>query len=172
MSASGARALIDSIKRPRTVVRICLDGDLLAEHAELTLQLQALDHATTSLAGDPEAQALAERITQVEAAMPAATHTFALQAMPRSEWMRLVAEHPSESDADAVDLESFAVPVVAASLTDPAMSVAEAGELRDALSAGQWSALWEAAYAINQAEATSVPFSERASVLMRMRAPK
>jgi len=92
-----------NIKRPETTVKLCLDMSLRADWERLDEQLREARKATTGdrLAGNTEANRLAEEIRELEQQMQAETVTFRLRAIPRTEWGALIAEHPAgDSEED------------------------------------------------------------------------
>lgn len=93
-----------SIKRPTKGVELCLDMGLRSEweQAEAALGEARKDPSVDQrMAGGPVAK-LAKELTDLEAAMSAATVTFQLEALTRVEWSRLRTEHPPRKD-DASD---------------------------------------------------------------------
>lgn len=132
--------------RPRTKrVRLCLDGELLAQLAEA----EAAD--ITSLSGNPEAAKLREQVD-------AASVTFTLKGLPRGEYRRLEKAHPSADDDGAWNTDTFPEALVRACLVEPGVSADE--PLFDVLTSGEADKLFEVAFlACNEADA--VPLQKR-----------
>ena len=169
-----ARTLIAGARRRESTLPLCLAGDLAAEHEELEAELEAVMRpgawTAGSLADTNPTIALSERIVAVEAQMAEHTTTLRFRALKRSDWEALIAAHPGrEGKEERWNWSTFAPAIVSACLVDPVMTVAEVDELFDVVNEGQRDALFGAAFQVNQ-EATTVPFSERASVVTRWRA--
>lgn len=165
-----ARTLIDSARRRESTYRLCLRGDLLAEHERLERDLEAATQGgATAATLSTVAVDLAARIRAVEADIAENTATLTFRALPRREWDQLLDSHPArDGKQEAFDVSTLPVALVAASLADPTMTVGEVEELFDVVNEGQRDGIFAAAWAVNT-EATAIPFSERASVVTRWR---
>lgn len=145
-------------------VPLVADGPLLAEYEALQSQLEdAVNRERTSLADGTEAHELAEQVAAMEPRIAAATVTFTVRAIGRNAYARLDAEH--RGGDGKLDMATFMPALVAACSVDPAMTVAQVGELNDILSHGQFVALFQAAFD-SCIEVDGVPFSELASRVM------
>ena len=120
-------------------VSLCLDGELLAE-------LEAAQAAeVTSLNGGAAARELSERVQ-------AASVTFTVQGLTRPKYRALEAEHPSDDDEQAWDMDTFPEALVRACLVEPEVAADE--PLFDVLTAGEADKLFQTAYlACNEADA-------------------
>lgn len=169
-----AKELIKNARRRETTYRLCLRGDLLAEHEALESELARITGqggwTASSLADVSPVVDLAQQIEALEAEMREQTVTLRFRALRRVEWEALVAEHPGREDKqEAFNVETFAAPLVRACLYDPELSASEFDEFWDeALNHEQRDEVFGAAWAANT-EASNVPFSERASVVTRWR---
>lgn len=170
-----------TIKRAQTLVDLCTDLSLAAEHERLTQKLSAAASVKDDRENDPRA-AVAREITDLEQRMEAATVTFTLAALPRKRYAEIVAAHPPR-DGDTND-ETFGLNVataVDAILAEPDVVVAVTNkatgepedfdpaawsDLADEMSNSQWEAFALAVINLNQGR-TSAPFSSVASVLTR-----
>lgn len=167
------RDILLNAKRREATYRLCVRGDLAAEHQALEEQLAEQTGkggwTATSLAETNPLVEMADRIAAIEAEMSEATVTLRLRALRRHEWETLLAEHrKGDSDSD-LDVAAFASPLVRACLVDPELSASEFDDLwDDVLNDGQRDELFGVAFAVNT-EATTVPFSERASAVTRWR---
>lgn len=167
------RALIASARRRESNFRLCLSGDLVAEHQALEAELDALmkQGGWTAAADDDEnpTVVIAEKIRDVEARMAEHTVDLRLRALKRVEWEELLEAHPAREGRDEPwNLSALLPALLAACLCDPEMTVAQVDDLLDVINEGQRQALGAAAFEVNQ-EATTVPFSERASAVTRWR---
>lgn len=170
MTTKTAREIIESAKRRESTVRLCLRGDLVAEHEALEADLaQATMGAGWQSLEGSGATDLAERIQALQAEMSADTVTFTFRALRRRAWDELLEKHKNAEGG--LDVAALSIPLIAACVVEPSMSEADVEELFDVVNEGQRDALFGAAFNVNM-EATEVPFSERASVVMRSRAQR
>lgn len=168
-----AKDILKNARRRETTYRLCLRGDLLAEHEALEAELARITAeggwTASSLADTSPVVDLAQKIEALQAEMREQTVTLRFRALRRVDWEALIAEHPGKTEDEKFDVESFAAPLVRACLVDPELTAAEFDDLwDDALNHEQRDEIFGAAWAANT-EATSVPFSERASVVTRWR---
>lgn len=169
-----AKASIEDIiagaKLPEHTARICLRGDLLAEHERLESELAALGEFTAShLADTDPRRPVAEALRAVEAQMAEAESVFTFRALGRRKYRELVDAHPAEGKE--FDPATFPQALIAACAVEPDMTPTDVLRLFDLLNEGQVGALFMAAYSVNEG-APSVPFSGRASEILSRRAPK
>lgn len=157
--------------RPKaTTVRVCLRGDLLAEHDRLEAELAEV-RRQDALSNRPSTAAeVAGRIEALQAQIEASSVQFTFHAVGQKRWTDLLVEHPpSEEDREegaAFDRRTFPVAALAASCVEPAMTQEQAARLYEVCNFGQWEQLWGACIAAN-VEGTSVPFSFAASAVLR-----
>lgn len=147
-------------------VTLITDGSLLAEHERLSAELeQAVARGANSLAGNTDARTIAEQVRALEAQIDQATVTIRVRGIGRNRFRRLLDEHKAADGSDEVfDPDSFPVALVAACSLDPVMSEAEARDLADLLTDGQWQELFDAAFLACR-EVDEVPFSVLASAV-------
>jgi hypothetical protein len=169
MTTKTAREILNSAKRREKTVRLCLRGDLVAEFEALEARLADLTIGVGWGNGDDATAEVAERLTAIRAEMLEDTVTFTFRALKRIAWDELNAKHTGENNL--LNVDTFMPELVQACLVDPAMTADDLDELYDVINDGQRIELGNAAWSVNT-EATEVPFSERASVVMRARAPK
>ncbi len=165
-----ARDLIDSARRRERVLALPLRGDLIADHELADAELERLTKAPTK----DEAAILAatDLVADLEAQIAASTATLRFRALPRGGFQTLVAAHPARTDREETwNWDTFVPALIAASLVDPEMTEAEVVEFLDVIAEGQRDELFDAAYEVNQA-GTRIPFSERASAVIRWREQK
>lgn len=151
--------LIADAKPPARTVEVCLRGDLAAEleRATRALALAAANEADTT---GPEAQ-----IAAIRRQMADATVEVTLTAMPRREWLAMIAEHPPR-DGHQVDTrvgfntETFYDAAIRASWAAPEVSADDLTALLGALNDRQFNDLADAAWSVN-AGGVSVPFGWR-----------
>jgi hypothetical protein len=146
-------------------VTLVADGGLLAEHEAAVAQLsRALGAARTSLADGSAVHELAEQVTNLEARIAASSVTFRFRGLGRTKFRALLAEHPGDDDA-AFDRDTFPPALVAACSLDPVMSAADVRDLADAITDGQFDALFGACWDACR-EVDGVPFSVPASMTL------
>jgi hypothetical protein len=169
MTTKTAREILNSAKRAEKTVRLCLRGDLVAEFEALEERLADLTMGVGWGNGDDATADVAARLVEIRAEMLEDTVTFTFRALKRLAWDELNAKHTGENNL--LNIDAFLPELVAASLVDPVMTAADLDELYDVINDGQRTALGNAAWSANT-EDVAVPFSERASVVMRSREPK
>lgn len=157
-------------------LRLCLDGALLAQIADLEERIKAARRAP-SLEGDQRLHSeLAE--ARERAASDEVCETFTFRAIGQARYDELLREHPpteaqfsqwreqvSASPAMALalpppsyDSETFDPALVAVCCVDPRLTEDEWEEFRrDSLNGGQWAEIVDNAIAVNTAR-TSRPF--------------
>jgi hypothetical protein len=170
-----AEDLLAGAKRREATWKLCPRGDLVAEHAELSAELDRIagddaSLAAASLADVSPAVPIAARITELEDQMRAETRTIRLRALRRHDFETIASPHRND-DGEGYNLAKMAPQLVRASIVDPAFTAEQFDQLwDDVLTEGQRDDLTWTAWAVNT-QAGSIPFSERASDVMRWRAP-
>ncbi len=147
--------VLGQVVRAQRTVEVCVRGDLAEKVRQLHDELAAAimydaDHNEPNTA--PEVQA---RIEEAKAEAAAATVTFTVQAVPATEWRRLVMEHPpADDDLDGWrwNVETFPPAALAAACSDPVMDELQADRLAEVLSNAQWEKLFGAVLAVNLAD--------------------
>lgn len=164
-------AALKAAKRPERIVRLCLRGDLVAEHQEKERRLVELNAQNRdSLAGNPEARALAEEVSALEAEMDEATYPFRVRGLSEPEWRAIVAANPAreEDEADATlgyNTDTFFDDLVKRCLV-PAPSDEQWASMVEVLSSGQFEELRDAAIGASRRK-VDVPKSLAASATLR-----
>lgn len=152
-------------KREHTVL-ICLAGDVAAEVERLEAELAAAsDWQAESIADRHPGVVIAERIAEARERMKAAEVPFTFRALGAKAWSDLVAAHPGKIEGEPWDAETLAPALVSASAVDPEMTPDDVDELFETLNLAQRQQLIDAAWHVN-GEATSIPFSLRASAIL------
>ncbi|MFI6594999.1 hypothetical protein ACIBHX_02055 [Nonomuraea sp. NPDC050536] len=146
------------VRRPEKTVSLCLAGDLQAEFEDLERELAAARDQPSSgtlAGGSAEAAEIARRIQALQAEMREHSEVFKFRGLTRREHSDLVARHPpteeqlEQSPNVDVNWETYGVALIAACCVSHPMTEAEAGELVDILTTAQYSALYQAASAVN-----------------------
>lgn len=164
-----AKTLIKNARRRQGTYRVCLRGDLIADHAALEAELEAL---TAGPILDPERVTdLAGQIKALESEMTEATITLRFESLPRDEWAELVDAHPGRKADERFNFDTFVPAMLAACLVEPDLDADDIDALLDSINEGQRDELFGVAWAVNR-EDTNVPFSVRASVVMQARASR
>jgi hypothetical protein len=155
---------------PTRVLPLCLAGEILEEIDELERALEAAP--PPSNLGDSTRREIAEAITAAqERMMRESTVEFHLRAMPTREWTAFVVRRPDrgeKEDPDAYQARVFPwyAELVSRTVTDPAMSIEQVGQLCDVLHGGAWNELAGACFGLN-ADKVNIPNSAAASALTR-----
>ncbi|MGC9539980.1 hypothetical protein [Streptomyces sp. UG1] len=142
---------------PERVLQICDDAALRAEYDEAK---RAADRARILAESDTDNGVFAERAVEASRryeaaaeALQAASVYLTFRALPRPVIEELLHAHPptdeQAADGAAFNPDTFPAALIAASSAD-GMTEAEARELRDAWSAPDANALWEAAWEVQQ----------------------
>lgn len=161
------KALIRNARPREGTYKVCLRGDLVSEWRALEAELEARTQVPIA---DPDAiGALAERIQALEAEMAEATLVLRFRALPAHAWADLIDAHPGRKPDERFDFSTFVPALIGACLAEPDLDGDDIAALLDALNEAQRDELFAAAWDVNQ-EATSTPFSVRASVVTRARA--
>jgi hypothetical protein len=160
--------MLGKAELPETTVRLCLAGNLAAEHERLNGELeQLIKKPVTKFSGDGRGE-LATRIKQLEEQMAESTYPFRLRALPRPAWRSFVAEYPPRKtpsgeveEADArlgVNTETFWEALVRRCLIDPEPTDERWSVLLEKLTDNQFSKLADGAWSVNRRD-VDVPFS-------------
>lgn len=185
-SKAEIKALIAGARRPERVVPISMRLDLAAECEQLEHRLRELQaeagSPSASLAGNPQAREVAERIEALRAEMQESVIEFRLRALPskRSKgaqptWDQLKDSHPpregNAKDKDnGVNMDAFNEELLRLSIVDPELDHDDYEALLEALTDGTFNVLIGNCYAVNQGD-TEVPFSFAASQTLRSSEP-
>lgn len=163
--------------RPEKTVKVCLRGDLVAEHETRTAELEAAQGGRVedqTLAPDDATRQLADRITALEADMDAASADLRLVSRSPAEWKRIRDAHPPrpgvENDQTAgYNFDEGLADLLRASIVPP-LDDTEWDALNAALSNGQYSSLAMTAHYLTNASGVDIPKSSTASAAVRRRA--
>ncbi|HEX6873684.1 MAG TPA: hypothetical protein VF163_21505 [Micromonosporaceae bacterium] len=166
------KGILAAAKLAERSVPLCLQPDLVAELQRLERDLadaERVEKASGSLGGG-ETHVLAERIQALREQMAEHTVELVVRALPRLQWRDLLAAHPPREGNDAdkalgVNEDTFFDALVRLCTVSPQLDGDDWGRLEQVLSDGQWSALTNAAWAVN-ARDVDVPFSPRASRIL------
>lgn len=169
-----SRSIKDKIKAaklPERVVKLCLRGDLLSEHAKLTAEMvSARTTGEDSLAGPAGVDdTIVERMEALRAEMEEDAIDMHLRAMSGRRWDELMKLHPARpgNDYDArlgYDARGFYESAIRECTFDPRLDPGDwlallGDEDNDGLlTDGQWDQLVEAVFELNK-QAISIPFS-------------
>lgn len=157
--------------RPKTSSAwVCLDGGLLGEHERLEHLLAEALKADAVENRLPKAPEIARQIGELEERIKQAEVEFSFVSIGQKAWTDLLVKHPpaEEDAARGADFgEGFPQAAVAASCTSPKMTEAQAHELFESFTVGQWEQLWAGCLRANVAGA-DVPFSLAASAVLRV----
>lgn len=162
--------VLAQVRPKRTTVRVCLRGDLLAQHEQLERELAEARRVDLTENSHDTAPAVARKVADLEQQITDAEIAFTFSAIGQKNWTDLLVRHrPTEEDrADRYEFNprTFPQAAIAASATEPKMTVEQANQLFEVLNFGQWQSLWSACLAVN-VEGTDVPFSAAASAVLR-----
>lgn len=160
--------VLGAIKVPVRSVRICLDGDLRAEHDDLTRELELARRGPAGKMGDTaRAREIAEQVKAVEQQMRDSETTFKFRGLTKNGVRKLFEEFPAP-DPNPENLRwnvhEGAATLLSRSAVEPSMTVAQAEALAEATDDGVWTELVNAAW-VASTGSTSIPFSVRASAM-------
>jgi hypothetical protein len=162
--------VLASVRPKTTTVRVCLRGDLLAQYEELERDLAEAIWLDMSENRHAEAPVIAAKVTALQEQIKTAEVEFTFTAIGQQAWTDLIVQHPArEQDTDVgldFDASTFPMAAVAATCTNPVMTLAQAHTLYERLNGGQWGELWQGCLRANVAGA-DVPFSLAASAILR-----
>jgi len=169
----------DILARARPVERVvpvCLRGDLLAEWDSLEHQLATVGESGDegSLGTLSPSKRIALRMAELREEMASETVDFRLRGMSPQALSDLQAEHPARQGREAKEAwnpETFSVALVAACAVDPEMTVEQTQALFVTLNRSQRNDLFNGAWEASTGS-VSIPFSERASEILRNTAAK
>jgi hypothetical protein len=169
MSKRSIEDVLGAIKVPVRSVSICLDGDLRAEHDDLTRELERVrrEKPTGKMSDGTEARQVAERIKAVEARMRDSETTFKFRGLTKNAIRKLFERFPPpDPNPDSLrwNIHEGASALLAESAVEPTMTVEQAEKLADAVDDGVWTELVNAAW-VASTGSTTVPFSARASAM-------
>jgi hypothetical protein len=98
------KAMLAEAKPSERSIAVCLRGDLVADHDEVSRELaRAEKSAVDSLAGNGSVE-LAEKIQALEAQMLENSLDFRIRGLPRAKFHALIAEHPPRRDPETKEI--------------------------------------------------------------------
>lgn len=154
--------ILEVAKLPQQTIRLCLRGDLVADHQALEAELKAMGDFTQSHLGEADPRTpVAQQIKAVEQAMRDAETSFTFKALGRRKYRELLVANAGDP-GQKFNPETFPRALIAACAVDPVMTPTDVDRLFDVLNEGAVEALFMAAYTINEG-LTRVPFSATAS---------
>lgn len=170
MQTAGERAAAaDVLARAKARTARCelvLDGDLVAEHEQLSVQLESVAQDS------PDALLLAEQINELELRMADVTVEVVFRGMGRGRWRKLMADHPAPDDVKALgfsewDPHEFPFAAMAVCLVEPAWTAEQLRDLVDeVLSEAQFQEIWGACLLANIGSGVSRPESRAAHAIV------
>lgn len=97
-----------TVKRPERLVKVCLDGSLVAKYEAVQDQLEAERRKSSNdrRMNNPLAE-LERRKAELFLAQEAESVTFRIQALPRAVWSELKIDNPPRKDNDLDDHYGF-----------------------------------------------------------------
>lgn len=157
--------------KPRVAtVKVLLGADDLPDQYEkLDEELREVvsRSAADSLDQVNEITAIRDQMAELSARMDAESTVFKFQALPRTEWRKLIADHPPSREIQKKnpraewDPVTFMPAALSACCVDPEMTVDEAAELMDMLTEAQFNDVWITCYSVNVR--SDIPKSDLAS---------
>lgn len=170
-----AAEILAGAKRREAIWKLCLRADLRAEFDDLAEQLEQETKAggwtASSLADVSPVVALSARIEELRAEMLESTVTIRVRALRRTDFEGIASPHRN-TDGEGYNLGAMAPTLVRECIADPAFTLEQFDQFWDeVLNEGQRDELMWTCWTVNTS-AGDVPFSERASVVMRWREQK
>lgn len=160
------RKLVQGATRPEKVVPLVLNAALASEIEDLEKQLIEIRQETEqSLAGNPEAMVIADKIDALVAKAKDSTVDITIRGLPRKEWSDLKAKHPPTDPMMYLFGPKLMDDAVPACWVSPEIDDETRDKLLDELTGGQWDSLCMAVQTVNGDVA--VPFSALATVARR-----
>lgn len=149
-------AAVAAVKPITKSVRVCLDGDLLAQVERLGQEFLQARLDDERLNRTDEAPAISERIAALGEQVKDAEVEFVFQSIGRLPWQDLISKHaptkPQRELGADFNTDTFPVAAMAASCVEPeGADVAGFEALAATLNDGQWNRLWATCHAANTA---------------------
>jgi hypothetical protein len=168
------KKLLAEAQLPKRIVWVCTRGDLTAEAQRLEAQLQEVEAGSSNrrIVGPNASVEVAHQLADLREQMKAASIEFELTAFSSHLWRAMKADHPvtdKPTQADIVvgaDTKSLFNDAVPQAVTAPPLDDDDWKQLVDVLPDGEWQALCNAVYVLNE-EGTQLPFSSRAYAVLR-----
>lgn len=160
--------ILEQARPNQNVHRVCVRGDLIAEHQRLEADLAAAPEPLSHLAAEDPRVPIAAAIAELEAEMHAAEAEFTFRALGRTKYRELKDRHPGRPEAGETQFNADTFPreLIAACCIDPVMTPADVDRLFNVLNEGATESLFMAAYTVNEG-VTRVPFSKAASAVTK-----
>jgi hypothetical protein len=145
---------LDGYEEQRVPAKVCMKGNLVAEHAELDAQLNAAHKRARDSMHDKEVSRLRRAIADIEKRIAESERTFWFHGVGYRAWQDLKRKYPPtkeqrEQQGLDLNLETFVVPAIAASAVQPEMSLEQANSLAEILPEGEIQKLFRAVLQAN-----------------------
>lgn len=158
--------LLNEARRVERVARICLRGDLYAEHLATAQELAGLVDADGKILSDGDqalsdksrAEELVQRLADLEMQMKSSTRTVRFRAMPDDEWSDFRKEHTDDAGKPK-DMTGFNRVLIARCAIAPTFTEDQVDQIRGKLGSPQFTALANEAYWACTTGGTQVPSS-------------
>lgn len=145
--------VMNQARLPERSARICLRGDLQAEHDELVEKLSGLVDSSGQLIDDDEAtladgnpaEEINDQLKALQAQMKSSMRTVRFRALTEDKWRAFQTEH-QDKNGDVKDHNQSNADLIAATAIAPKMTVAQVVALREKLSPPQYVELADAAF--------------------------
>lgn len=160
----------DILKRakPREkTVQVCIRGDLAGEAERLQDELSRVseDWEPSDLTDVHPGRAVSEELKAVHAQVRESEEPFTLRYIGDRAYSDLMAAHPSDSDQEAFNSQTFPRALIAASCVQPEMSEEQVIALFEVINEGEIKKLFDAAWDVHNSS-DLIPFSLAASALL------
>lgn len=166
-------AWLNDAKPSVAKARVCVQGDLLDQHAELDALFAREKLADSKRNKGHKAPAIADRLEELEAEIEASMRTFTFHGIGRRAWNKLKAAHPKLDDDGKPEVdfdhhtgrfvdfnaETFPIAAIAASSASPKVSQEQAERLDAELNDAQFAELWSAVVQANLGVVVEAPKS-------------
>lgn len=159
------RLLVQGATRPEMVVPLVLKASLARQIEDLEKQLIELRKDLDTLAGSPEAAAIADQIEALIEEAKDSTVEVTVRGLPRKPWSDLKAKYPPSDPMIYLYDPKIYDEAVTACWVSPEIDDDTRDKLLDGLTGGQWDHLCAAVQKVNGD--VDVPFSALATVARR-----
>lgn len=166
MSRSIQDILKQATPRERTV-NVCIRGDLAGRVESLAEDLKKVseDWEPSDLTEEHPGRTIAAELKKAREEARAAEEPFTLRYIGDKAYSDLIAAHPSDSENELFNSDTFPRALIAASCIDPVMTEEDAVALFEVINEGEIKKLFDAAWDVHHSSDV-VPFSLAASALL------
>jgi hypothetical protein len=145
---------LDSYERKRVPARICPKASLVLAHADAEAKLSGAQKDAKDDFHNRDVAALAREVRELEAEIKASERTFWFEGVSYRDWQDLKRKHPAtkaqkQDDGLDINIDTFALPAIAASCVDPKMNTEQAKRLAETLPDGEIQKLFRATLQAN-----------------------